>query len=146
MVYRNGFINRCYLCVAVKTFNKAIKNRRKRRGWTRKQRSPFIAALAFMEVFLNLFWVIFLAWLIPGLGLAVFLIQASKWKLLFGGVALMLYGALSAIDMIQRGKSLNLPEFEYAGHLLLLLYSVLGSSLVGGALSEIRKSNSGADG
>jgi hypothetical protein len=26
--------------------NKAIKNRRKRRGWTREQRSPFIAALA----------------------------------------------------------------------------------------------------
>ncbi|TMO95174.1 hypothetical protein CWC14_15070 [Pseudoalteromonas sp. S3260] len=76
----------------------------------------------------------------------MFLIKASKWKLFFGGVVLMLYGALSAIDMTQRGKSLNLPEFEYVGHLLLLLYSVLGSSLVGVALSEIRKSNSGADG
>ncbi|TMO95173.1 hypothetical protein CWC14_15065, partial [Pseudoalteromonas sp. S3260] len=29
---------------------------------------PLKTALAFMEVFLNLFWVIFLAWLIPSLG------------------------------------------------------------------------------
>ena len=88
---------------------------------------------------MNTFWLIFLAWFLPGVGLALVLIYSSKWKLFFGGLALTLYGGLAAISTIADGRSLNFTEFEYAGHGLLLFYSVLGGSLLSSAINEIRE-------
>lgn len=88
---------------------------------------------------MTIFWSIFLCWLFAGIGCAWILIRKSSWTLFWGSIGLTLYGGLSAIESIRQGGILNNPQFRYAGHGLLLFFSVLGGALLSTALSEIRK-------
>ena len=83
-------------------------------------------------------WSIFLIWFFSGLGIAYMLIRQGSWILFFGSICLTAYGGLAALESIRQGSNLNNPSFEYAGHALLLFFSVLGGGLVSTALSEIR--------
>ncbi|WP_298452501.1 hypothetical protein [uncultured Marinobacter sp.] len=86
----------------------------------------------------EIFFILAGVWVLGGLGIMFSLLKAKPFKLLCGGVGLLLYGSLAAIAASMDGAMLDFPALEMAGNLLTVFFSVISSIMIGSAWSELR--------